>query len=706
MEVSELGPRGRLTFPPAFGKRGSGRHWRIEPGVESRICQTIKLCAKARDSSGVTMRTGVYFCNCGTNIAELIDAEKVREGLGTAGDGAAYFKTCRFLCSEEGKGFLEQDLRDEKPDRIVIAACSPRDHEATFMRVMEQAGMNPYLMQMVNIREQIAWVTPDPEKAVKKAALAIKAALWRVALHEVLEKEEMEVSATVLVIGAGPSGLKAALTLAEAGRKVILVEKTPVIGGLPVLYEELFPDMECGPCMLEPLMGEILHGDHAENIELITLAELSEVAGYFGNFLVKIRQRPRYVETGTCIGCGECIEACPAAGLNPFNGGMDQKKAIAFAFPGALPNVPYLDTELCTRFFAGSDCTLCSAVCPAGEGVIVYHDRETLVERQVGAIVIATGSSLYDCAPLENLGYGRFPEVKTAHEFERMLASNGPSGGEILASSGEAPGSVVFIHCVGSLDDEHKPYCSGVCCQYAFKFNHLLESRLPGLKLHHLYREIVAPGKEAFSLYRAARDNPNTTFVRYDRLADIEVSGEPGHRQVRVAAGTAIDADLIVLCPAVVPGADAEALGAMLDVSLDRFGFFEELHGRMDSARSKLRGVYLAGACQGPADIRRATSQGMAASGCILSELVEGRKLRLDPLFATVDPAKCSGCRVCMKLCPYKAVGFDSENGVARVNAVLCHGCGTCVAACPAGAVKGNHFTGEMILAEIEGALQ
>ncbi|HBG07155.1 MAG: hypothetical protein A2075_08190 [Geobacteraceae bacterium GWC2_58_44] len=651
------------------------------------------------------MRTGIYFCNCGTNISDLVDPEKVSESLrDTAGVG--YFKTCQFLCSEQGKEFLEQELRDEKPDRVVVAACSPRDHEATFMRVMEQAGMNPYLMQMVNIREQIAWVTRDPERAVRKAALAIKAALLRVALHELLEKEEMEVSTSVLVIGAGPSGLKAALTLAEAGRKVILVEKTPVIGGLPVLYEELFPDMECGPCMLEPLMGEILHGDHAENIELMTMSELSEVAGYFGNFIVKIRRRPRFVDMGSCIGCGECVEACPAAGPNPFNCGMDQKKAVAFGFPGALPNVPYLDPGLCSRFSDGSDCTLCSAACPAGEGVVVYHDQETLVERQVGAIVLATGSALYDCAPLENLGYGRLRDVKTAHEFERMLASNGPSGGEIVTSSGEAPGSVLFVHCVGSLEDEHKPYCSGVCCQYAFKFNHLLESRLPEVEVHHLYREIVAPGKEAFSLYRAARDNPNTTFVRYDRLADLAVSGEHWRLQLRIAGGRAIDADLIVLCPAVVPGADAEGLGAMLDVSLDRFGFFEELHGRIDSASSKVRGVYLAGACQGPADIQRATNQAMAASGCILSQLVEGRKLRLDPLFAAVDPRRCSGCKVCVKLCPYRAVGFDSETGAACVNAVLCHGCGTCVAACPAGAIKANHFTGEMILAEIEGALQ
>lgn len=651
------------------------------------------------------MKTGVYFCNCGTNITEKIDSGKVRERLQPTGR-MSYFKTCPFLCSEEGKEFLEQDLKAEKPDRIVIAACSPRDHEATFMRVMAQAGMNPYLMQMVNIREQIAWVTEDPEKATKKAAVAINAALKRVELHEMLEKQELDASPDVLVIGAGPAGLKAALTLAEAGRRVTLVEKTPVIGGLPVLYEELFPNMECGPCMLEPLMGEILHGEHAENIEILTMSEVNEVAGYFGNFVAKIRQRPRYVDTHQCIGCGECFEPCPVSGANPFNCNMDEKKAIGFTFMGALPNAPYLDPNLCTRFTEGSDCSACSAACPMGEGVIVYDDEEKVIERQVGAIIIATGSALYDCTGFENLGYGRLPDVKTALEFERILASNGPTTGEILKADGEAPRSVAIVHCVGSLDDDHKPYCSGVCCQYAFKFNHLLESKLPGAEIHHLYKEIVSPGKEEYALHQAARHNPNASFIRYCNIADMKVVNEGGEQKMRFKSGNDINADLVLLCPAVVPNKDAERLGAMLDVSLDRFGFFEELHGRMDTSRSKIRGVYLAGACQAPTDIQRATSQGMAASGYILSELVEGRKIELDPLFASVYPEKCSGCKVCMKVCPYRAISFDAENEVSVVNAVLCQGCGTCVAACPVGAIKANHFTNEMIMAEIEGVLK
>jgi heterodisulfide reductase subunit A len=329
-----------------------------------------------------------------------------------------------------------------------------------------------------------------------------------------------------------------------------------------------------------------------------------------------------------------------------------------------------------------------------------------VIERQVGAIIVATGSSLYDCSCLENLGHGRLPDVKTSIEFERLLASNGPTAGEVLKTNNEPPRSVVFVHCVGSLDDDHKPYCSGICCQYAFKFNHLLESRLPEAVIHHLYKEIVAPGKEGYALHRAARDNPKSSFIRYGSIDEMSVVIENGQQQILFKNGNAIGADLVVLCPAVVPNPDAGQLSAMLDVPQDRFGFFEELHGRMDSARSKIRGIYLAGACQAPTDIQRATNQGMAASGYILSELVEGRKIELDPLFASVYPEKCSGCKVCTKVCPYRAVSFDSDNGVSVVNAVLCRGCGTCVAACPVGAIKANHFTNEMILAEIEGMLK
>jgi heterodisulfide reductase subunit A len=343
-----------------------------------------------------------------------------------------------------------------------------------------------------------------------------------------------------------------------------------------------------------------------------------------------------------------------------------------------------------------------------GEDVVNFDDREQIIERNVGAIVVATGSSLYDCTAIPGLGYGKLPDIYTSLEFERILSSSGPTGGEITTAGGAAPKSVAIIHCVGSLDPGHRQYCSGICCQSAFKFNHLIESKLPEAKVYHLYRELVIPGKEEFSLYRHATENENAALYRYGDIGSLSVTAdESGLKTIRNSSlgKEMVAADMVILCPAVVPAEGSEKLGAMLEVSRDRFGFFEELHGRLDAAQSKIKGVYLAGTCQAPMDIQKSVLQGMAAAGYVLSGLAEGKKLEIEPITAAVDEERCAGCRICVSVCPYKAIGFDGEKEKAEVNAVLCHGCGTCVSACPAGAITGSHFTNEEIMAEIGGVL-
>lgn len=653
------------------------------------------------------MKKAVYFCRCGTNIAEKIDADKVAAAVGPMAD-VAYVRTVDFLCSEEGKEFLEADLKASGAERVVIAACSPRDHEKTFMRILQKADINPYLMQMTNIREQVAWVTEDPAEATDKAITYIRSSLDRVGLHEPLEDKQIEMDTAVLVVGAGPAGLRAALSIAEAGRKVVLVEKAPLFGGMPVMYEEVFPNMECGPCLLEPLMDEALHGEYASNIELLTLAEVKEVVGFYGNFTVKIEQGPRRIDKDKCIGCAECVGPCPVSAPNPYNCNLSERKAVDFTFPGALPNAPAVDWSLCLRA-KGEDCTLCKDACPV-EGAVWYEDEGATFERRVGAVILAVGSSLYDCANIPGLGYGSVKGVITSFEFERMMASNGPTGGQVTTPKGDQIGSVAIVHCVGSLDDKHKKYCSGICCEYAFKFNHMIESKMPGAKVYHLYKEITMPGKEEFSLYEKARHNPDAKFIRYGNIEDIAVAQVNGKQKLAYSdiAGKqgAIETDLIILCPAVIPADGAGTLGALFDVATDREGFFEELHGRIDSSKSKIKGVFIAGTCQSPMDIQGAMNQGMAAAGYILSGLVEGRKLEVKPITASIDQDRCSGCRVCVSVCPYKAISFMDDRKVAEVNAVLCQGCGTCVAACPIGVIKGNHFTNAEIFAEIEGVLR
>jgi heterodisulfide reductase subunit A len=650
------------------------------------------------------MKTGIFFCTCGTNISEKIDPEVIRAAFSGHPD-VAFFSVVGFLCSEEGKKAITEQLLQSRPDRVVFAACSPRDHEETFRKVLISVGMNPYLFHMVNIREHVAWVVQDKDEACRKTIHYLESAIRRVQWHKPLEKKTLEVESAVLVLGGGTAGLKVAHTLAQAGRKVVLVEKTPVLGGLPVRFEETFPNLECAPCMLEPLLGEVLHGPDAGNIEVLTCSELADAKGFFGNFMVKILKKPRFVDTHTCIGCGECARVCPQSSPNEFNCHLNEKKAIDFPFFGGLPNAPFIDMPFCARS-KGEDCHLCVEACPVPEA-ITFGETEELIERNVGAIVVAVGGSLFDPHRIPELGYGKVKDVYTTLEFERILAGNGPRQGELVTAQGKKPESVGIIHCVGSLDKNHKKYCSEICCQSAFKFNHMISHKLPTAAITHFYKVIAVPGKEEFELYNKATANPKSRFVHFDNIKDLTVSeGVDGPCVEHVDfCGNLEKAnfDMVILCPALEANPNTGKLQALLELSSDKQGFLEELHGRVDAGKSKIRGIYMAGACQAPMNIGKAMSQAVAAAGYVLSELATGKIIEVEPITASIDAEKCSGCKSCISVCPYRAITFNQEKEIAEINSVLCQGCGTCVSTCPSACITGNHFSNEQIMAEMEG---
>ena len=645
------------------------------------------------------LKTGVLVCDCGPNIGERIDTDAL-VAYAMSLPGVVFSKRYGLLCSPDGKTQMVRDIRDQGLERLVIVGCSPREHEKTFMEVCTQADMNPYLMQMVNVREQCSWVVQDREAATAKAMILLRAGVHRVALHAPLEKQEMTAHGAALVIGAGVAGIEAALVLAKEGRDVYVVEKTPCVGGMANRYEEVFPAMECGSCMLEPKLDQLLH---TENIHVFPYAEVEDVVGFFGNYTVRIRKKARSVEPSACYGCDDCMKACPVQDIpNEFNQGLDTRAAIYVPYPGALPNAAVIDRDRCLHF-QGTDCAACAQACPFGAIDLAAQDE--VIEVEVGGVVLAPGFSQFDCTRIPSLGYGRIPEVYTGLDFECLLASSGPTGGEIRMKNGEAPSSIAFLHCIGSRSEEHDAYCSGTCCLSSVKFAHQAQDKLPGAQLYDVHAGHTIPGKGALEFLRSL-DKDRVRSIRTEDPSRILVEERDGTCQLTFpdGGGATLQVDMVVLSAAMEPAPDTRRLAGLFKVPVDSFGFFREEHGRLGAVNTNIEGVYIAGCAQGPKDIQGSVIQGAAAAGKILSSLVRGEKIQLETLTAYSDEDLCAGCKVCMSVCPYKAITYDPERRLVVVNEALCRGCGTCTAACGSGAMTSRHFTSGQVLAEIEGA--
>jgi heterodisulfide reductase subunit A len=642
-------------------------------------------------------RIGVYICHCGANIAGTIDVEAVTEfaqGL----DSVAVAREYKFMCSEPGQGMIKKDIADLQLDRVVVAACSPQMHEPTFRRVCEEAGVNRYLFQMANIREQCSWVTHDKERATEKAKALVGAAVRRVAHQEPLDVREVGVTPAALIVGGGIAGIQAALDIAGAGYKVYLVERDPSIGGHMIQLDKTFPTLDCSACILTPKMAQVR--SHP-NIELMTYSEVVEVSGYVGNFQAKIRRKPRYVDESKCTGCGVCSEKCPWKADSEFDMGLGKRKAIYTPFPQAVPNVPVIDTEHCVYFQKGT-CRACEKFCEAK--AIDFEQTEKVVEVDVGAIILATGYDTFDPSAIYQYGYKRLDNVITGLEFERLCNAAGPTGGRISLNGGSEPKSVAIIHCVGSRDQNYHVYCSKVCCMYSMKFAHLVREKT-GAKVYEFYTELKSSGKGYEEFYNRV-SNEGVIFVR-SRPPELSPLG--GKLVVQCEDTLAdcqrrIAVDMVILSTAIQPRADVEEVARLFGLSRSADGFFLEKHPKLAPVATMTDGIFLAGCAQGPKDIPDTVAQASAAAAAVLTMITKGT-IEVEAATAVVDEELCSGCRTCISLCPYSAISFPEDGKTASINDVLCKGCGVCVAACPAGAITGRHFTDNQILAEIEGLL-
>jgi heterodisulfide reductase subunit A len=657
-------------------------------------------------------RIGVFVCWCGSNIAATVDVEKVSEVLGHE-PGVVFSTNYQYMCSQTGQDMIQSAIRDYKLTGVVICSCSPRMHETTFRRACEKAGLNPYLVEIANIREQCSWIHKDKAVGTEKAIILGRAAIAKVQLNRPLTAGESPVTKRALVIGGGIAGIQTALDIADAGFPVDIVEKKPTIGGKMTQLDKTFPTLDCAACILTPKMVEAAQN---ENIHIYSYSEVEAVKGFVGNFRVTIRKKARYVKEDVCTGCGLCTEKCPQKKVpNEFNLGLDTRRAIYIPFAQAVPKVATIDADYC-RMLKEGKCGVCSKVCTAG--AIDYKQKDELIEEAYGAIVVATGYNPIKLDKFDEFAYSQSPDVVSSLEFERLMNAAGPTGGVLLRPSDHThPKTLVFVQCVGSRCDSEekgKPYCSKICCMYTAKHAMLCREKYPDTEVYVFYIDVRTPGKNFDEFYRRAVEEYGVHYIKgmvgkvvpENGKLKVQASDLLDNRQLH------IDADMVVLAAAIEPDESARPLATMLTASMDTNNFFTEAHPKLRPVESPTAGIFLSGACQGPKDIPETVAQAGAAASKAIGLLCKDH-LTCNPCVAEPDELMCNGCSSCEKVCPYGAITYaDKEfrgpnrttliRRVAQVNPAVCQGCGACTVACPSGAMDLKGFSNKQIMAEVD----
>ncbi len=663
-------------------------------------------------------KVGVYVCHCGSNIGGVVDVEAVREHAETLPD-VTVSRENLFMCSDPGQEIIRQDIKDGLVDKVVVAACTPRTHEPIFRKVLEGEGLNKYLFEMANIRDQDSWVhAHDKEGATAKAMKCVDSAVAKAKNLMPLEDKYVDVTKAALVIGGGVAGIFSALELANMGNKVYLVEKDPSIGGVMAQLDKTFPTNDCSACILTPVMVDA--GTHP-NIELLTYSEIESVEGYIGNFDVKIRKKQAYVDWGKCTGCGDCADACPVRTPNEYNAGLDNRSAAFIHFPQAVPKKAVVDMDACINCGGrkiGSETRIskktgkpilapCERACPAGaiDRSRVADPNGEILDVKVGAIIVATGYKVMEKDTFHNLA-PQSPNVLTALQLERLISATGPTGGKFLRPSDmEKPKTVSFLSCIGSRDEKHHTHCSRVCCMYMIKQAKLLKEKYADLDIYMHFMDVRTPGKDFDEYYTSAIDM-GIKFIR-GRVGGIDMM--PGDKlkvlgyDADLAQNVEIDSDMVVLATAIELQDDIKPFAQKLSLTLDGSGFFKELHPKLKPVETAVEGIFLAGCCQGPKDIPDTVAQAKGAAAAAAVPLAQGR-VKIDPTISEIDREKCSGCGICEPLCPYGAISMvENDDGQprARIEMTQCKGCGVCTTACPSTAIALHGYSENQIMAQI-----
>ncbi|MBE6871609.1 MAG: CoB--CoM heterodisulfide reductase iron-sulfur subunit A family protein [Ruminococcaceae bacterium] len=658
-------------------------------------------------------RIGVFVCWCGSNIAGTVDVHAVAEALKLE-PGVVFSIDYQYMCSQAGQNIIKEAIAEHKLTGIVVCSCSPRMHEATFRKTAQAAGINPYMVEIANIREQCSWVHKEMPIGTEKAIILGKAAIAKVNLNAPLTPGESPVTKRALVIGGGIAGIQTALDIADAGFEVDIVEKKPTIGGKMAQIDKTFPTLDCAACILTPKMVDVAQN---EKIRIFSYSEVTQVKGFVGNFDVTIKKNARYVKEDLCTGCGACVEKCPQKKVpNEFNLGMDNRRAIYIPFAQAVPKVATIDPNACNMLKNGK-CGVCSKVCAAG--AIDYTQKDEFIEEKYGAIVVATGFNPISMDKFDEFAYSQSKDVITSLEFERLTNAAGPTAGKLLRpSDGKHPHTIVFVQCVGSrcssCAEKGKEYCSKICCMYTAKHAMLTRDKYPDTEVYVFYIDVRTPGKSFDEFQRRAVEEYGVHYIKGmvgkvapegDKLM-VHASDMLANKQLH------IEADLVVLAAAIEPDKSARPLATMLTASMDTNDFFTEAHPKLRPVESPTAGVFLSGACQGPKDIPETVSQASAAAAKVIGLLAKD-KLTGNPCIAHSDEMMCNGCSSCERVCPYGAITYQDKEfrmpnrttairRVASVNPAVCQGCGACTVACPSGAMDLRGFATKQIIAEVD----
>ena len=657
-------------------------------------------------------RIGVFVCWCGSNIAATVDVQAVADALGKE-PGVVYAANYQYMCSQSGQEMIQSAIREYRLTGVVICSCSPRMHENTFRKTAQAAGLNPYMVEIANIREQCSWVHKDKAAATEKAIILGRAAIAKVQLNAPLTAGQSPVVKRALVIGGGIAGIQTALDIADAGFPVDIVEKKPTVGGKMAQLDKTFPTLDCAACILTPKMVDVAQND---KIRIFSYSEVADVKGFVGNFHVTIRRKARYVKEDLCTGCGLCTEKCPQKKVpNEFNLGLDTRRAIYIPFAQAVPKIATIDPEYCMKLKTGK-CGVCSKVCTAK--AIDYTQQDTFREEDYGAIVVATGFNPISMEKFDEFAYSKSPDVVTSLEYERLMNAAGPTGGTLLRPSDRThPHTIVFVQCVGSRCDggsKGKPYCSKICCMYTAKHAMLTREKYPDTEVYVFYIDVRTPGKNFDEFYRRAVEEYDVHYIKgmvgkvipEGGKLKVQAADLLGNRQMH------IDADMVVLAAAIEPDPSARSLATMLTASMDTNDFFTEAHPKLRPVESPTAGIFLSGTCQGPKDIPETVAQAGAAASKVIGLLCKDH-LVCNPCVAKSDELMCNGCSACEKVCPYGAITYENKNfrgpnrttlvrRVAVVNPAVCQGCGACTVACPSGAMDLLGFSNRQIMAEVD----